>query len=59
MLIGIAIAICNLFNQTDLIPGVIAIIVGIHFFTFGVTFSKSRFIMQQVCFSVYWRLSHG
>jgi len=31
LLIGIAIAICNLINQTDLIPGVIAIIVGIHF----------------------------
>lgn len=31
LLIGIAIAICNLTNQTDLIPGVIAIIVGIHF----------------------------
>ncbi|MFE5426432.1 DUF7010 family protein [Peribacillus simplex] len=31
VLIGIAIAVCNLINQTDLIPGVIAIIVGIHF----------------------------
>ncbi|WHY96566.1 DUF7010 family protein [Peribacillus simplex] len=31
LLIGIAIAICNLINQTDLIPGIIAIIVGIHF----------------------------
>ncbi|MCY9006870.1 DUF7010 family protein [Peribacillus frigoritolerans] len=31
LLIGVAIAICNLINQTDLIPGVIAIIVGIHF----------------------------
>lgn len=31
LLIGIAIAICNLINHTDLIPGVIAIIVGIHF----------------------------
>ncbi|SIQ03667.1 hypothetical protein SAMN05878482_101150 [Peribacillus simplex] len=31
LLIGIAIIICNLINQTDLIPGVIAIIVGIHF----------------------------
>lgn len=31
LLIGIAISICNLINQTDLIPGVIAIIVGIHF----------------------------
>ncbi|MEY8191770.1 hypothetical protein AB4X15_19195 [Peribacillus simplex] len=31
LLIGIAIVICNLINQTDLIPGVIAIIVGIHF----------------------------
>lgn len=31
LLIGIAIAICNLINKTDLIPGVIAIIVGIHF----------------------------
>ncbi|WP_305159573.1 DUF7010 family protein [Peribacillus simplex] len=31
LLIGIAIAICNLINQTDLIPGVIATIVGIHF----------------------------
>ncbi|MGE7904868.1 DUF7010 family protein [Peribacillus sp. NPDC094092] len=31
LLIVIAIAICNLINQTDLIPGVIAIIVGIHF----------------------------
>ncbi|MFE4704329.1 DUF7010 family protein [Peribacillus simplex] len=31
VLIGIAIAVCNLINQTDLIPGIIAIIVGIHF----------------------------
>ncbi|WP_258831846.1 MULTISPECIES: DUF7010 family protein [Peribacillus] len=31
LLIGIAIALCNLINQTDFIPGVIAIIVGIHF----------------------------
>lgn len=31
LLIGIAITICNLINHTDLIPGVIAIIVGIHF----------------------------
>jgi hypothetical protein len=31
LLIGIAIAICNLIDQIDLIPGVIAIIVGIHF----------------------------
>ncbi|WP_185147817.1 DUF7010 family protein [Peribacillus simplex] len=31
VLIGAAIAICNAINQTDLIPGVIAIIVGIHF----------------------------
>ncbi|MBO1000471.1 hypothetical protein IOC57_22360 [Bacillus sp. SD075] len=31
LLIGIAIAICNLIDQADLIPGVIAIIVGIHF----------------------------
>lgn len=31
LLIGIAIVICNLINQTDLIPGVIAIIVGVHF----------------------------
>ncbi|MBR8645838.1 hypothetical protein KEH51_23190 [[Brevibacterium] frigoritolerans] len=58
LLIGIAIAICNLINQTDLIPGVIAIIVGIHFYHWR-HFSKSRFIMQQVCFSVYWRLLHG
>ncbi|WP_230159937.1 hypothetical protein [Peribacillus sp. Bi96] len=31
LLIGAAIAICNMIDQTDLIPGVIAIIVGIHF----------------------------
>ncbi|MFJ7753671.1 DUF7010 family protein [Peribacillus muralis] len=31
LLIGAAIAICNAINQTELIPAVIAIIVGIHF----------------------------
>lgn len=31
VLIGATVAICNAINQTDLIPGVIAIIVGIHF----------------------------
>ncbi|WP_340371967.1 hypothetical protein [Peribacillus sp. FSL E2-0218] len=31
LLIGAAIAICNATHQTDLIPGVIAIIVGLHF----------------------------
>ncbi|WP_221563312.1 hypothetical protein [Alkalihalobacillus sp. TS-13] len=30
--IGITIAVCNFINQTDLIPGIIALIVGIHFF---------------------------
>lgn len=38
LLIGIAIAICNMINQTDLIPGVIAIIVGIHFLPLAALF---------------------
>lgn len=38
LLIGIAIAICNMINQTDLIPGVIAIIVGIHFLPLATLF---------------------
>lgn len=38
LLIGMAIAICNMINQTDLIPGVIAIIVGIHFLPLAALF---------------------
>lgn len=66
LLIGISIAICNLINQTDLIPGVIAIIVGIHFlplaalfqikvyYATGVLFCLLAFITWLVCQTPSW-----
>ncbi len=52
LLIGAAIAICNAANQTELIPGVIAIIVGIHFLPLASLFQIKLYYFTGVilCF---------
>jgi hypothetical protein len=48
LLIGVAIAICNVINQTDLIPGIIAIIVGIHFLPLASLFQNKVYYATGV-----------
>ncbi|MGE7758622.1 DUF7010 family protein [Peribacillus sp. NPDC097895] len=48
LLIVAAIAICNMIDQTDLIPGVIAIIVGIHFLPLASLFKIKLYYVTGV-----------